>query len=67
MKAEEVGLLTDLDMLTMAQSYFQHGDVRSGHIQPLHSQYPPNRSYFVAAGLEDVLAYLEGWRFPGSR
>ena len=65
MKAEEVGLLTDLYVLTMAQSYFQHGMSAPATFSLFIRSYPPNRSYFVAAGLEDVLAYLEGWRFPG--
>ena len=64
MRAEEPGLLTDLYELTMAQSYFQHGMFAPATFSLFIREYPPNRSYFVAAGLEDVLTYLEEWRFP---
>ena len=63
MKAEELGLLTDLYQLTMAQSYFQHRMFAPATFSLFIRKYPPNRSYFVAAGLEDVLTYLERWRF----
>ena len=62
--AEELGLLTDLYELTMAQSYFQHGMSAPATFSLFIRTYPANRSYFVAAGLGDVLNYLEGWRFP---
>ena len=61
---EELGLLTDLYQLTMAQSYFQNGMFAPATFSLFIRTYPANRSYFVAAGLEDVLDYLEGWRFP---
>ena len=64
MKAEEPGLLTDLYELTMAQAYYEHGMFAPATFSLFIRQYPPGRSFFVAAGLEDVLTYLEGWRFP---
>ena len=64
MKAEEPGLLTDLYELTMAQAYFQHGMTAPATFSLFIRHYPDNRSYFVCTGLEDVLTYLEGWRFP---
>ena len=64
MKTEEPGLLTDLYELTMAQSYFQHGMLAPATFSLYIRKYPANRGYFVAAGLEDVLSYLECWRFP---
>ncbi len=60
--AEELGLFTDLYELTMAQAYFQHGMFSPATFSLFIRKYPPDRSYFVAAGLEDVLTYLEGWR-----
>lgn len=63
MKAEELGLLTDLYELTMAQSYFQHRMFAPATFSLFIRRYPPNRSYFVAAGLEDVLTSLQEWRF----
>ena len=62
--AEELGLFTDLYEITMAQSYFQHGMFAPATFSLFIRTYPANRSYFVAAGLEDVLNYLEEWRFP---
>ena len=64
MKAEDLGLLTDLYELTMAQSYFDQGMSAPATFSLFIRQYPANRSYFVCAGLEDVLVYLEGLRFP---
>ena len=61
----EPGLVTDLYELTMAQTYFQHGMSSRATFSLSIRNYPPNRGYFVAAGLEDVLRYLEEWRFPG--
>jgi nicotinate phosphoribosyltransferase len=49
----------------MAQTYFQHGMSSRATFSLSIRNYPPNRGYFVAAGLEDVLRYLEEWRFPG--
>ncbi len=60
----EPGLVTDLYELTMAQTYFQHGMSSRATFSLFIRSYPPNRGYFVAAGLEDVLRYLEEWRFP---
>ena len=64
MKAEDTGLLTDLYELTMAQAYFQQGMFAPATFSLFVRSYPPNRSYFVAAGLEDLLTQLERWRYP---
>jgi nicotinate phosphoribosyltransferase len=61
------GLLIDLYQLTMAQSYFAEGM----HLKPatfdLYARsLPAGWGYLVAAGLEDVLAYLEGLAFSES-
>ena len=60
---EELGLLTDLYQLTMAQGYFQQGMSAPATFSLFIRRYPPNRAYFVSAGLRDVLKYLEGWQF----
>ncbi|MCE2462657.1 MAG: nicotinate phosphoribosyltransferase [Dehalococcoidia bacterium] len=62
--AEELGLLTDLYELTMAQSYLQHGMSAPATFSLFIRTYPANRSYFVSAGIEDVLNYLEEWHLP---
>ena len=64
MTAGDLGLLTDLYELTMAQTYFQNRMFAPATFSLFIRKYPANRSYFVSAGLEDVLKYLEGWRFP---
>ena len=61
----EPGLVTDLYELTMAQTYFQHGMSAPATFSLFIRTYPPGRAYFVVAGLEDVLRYLEEWCFPG--
>ena len=60
---EDLGLFTDLYELTMAQGYFREGMFAPATFSLFIREYPPNRSYFVAAGLEDLLTYLEGWSF----
>ncbi|HWX76444.1 MAG TPA: nicotinate phosphoribosyltransferase [Candidatus Acidoferrales bacterium] len=60
MKTEEnLSLLTDLYQLTMAQGYFQSQKLGPATFSLFIRSYPPNRSYFVAAGLSDVLQFLE--------
>ena len=63
MLAEDLPLFTDLYELTMAQSYFEHGMFAPATFSLYVRNYPANRSYFVSAGLEDVLVYLENWSF----
>ena len=56
-------LLTDLYQLTMAQAYFHERRMGHSTFSLFIRSYPPNRGYFVAAGLQDVLDYLEGFTF----
>ena len=56
-------LLTDLYELTMAASYYDHGMTAPATFSLFIRDYPSHRSYFVNAGLDDVLAYLESFRF----
>ena len=56
---DNLALLTDLYQLTMAQSYFQSQRLSPATFSLFIRSYPPNRSYFVAAGLQDVLEFLE--------
>lgn len=59
-------LLTDLYQLTMAQAYFRERRMGSSTFSLFIRSYPPNRGYFVAAGLQDVLDYLEGFSFDSA-
>ncbi len=56
-------LLTDLYELTMAACYFDHRMFERASFSLFVRDYPPGRRYFVAAGLEDVLCYLEHFKF----
>ncbi|HXV80873.1 MAG TPA: nicotinate phosphoribosyltransferase [Candidatus Binatia bacterium] len=59
---DNLALLTDLYQLTMAQGYFQSQRLAPATFSLFIRSYPPNRSYFVAAGLQDVLEYLEQFK-----
>ncbi len=63
---ENLTLLTDLYQLTMAQSYFREQRMENATFSLFIRSYPPNRGYFVSAGLLDVLAYLEDFAFDAS-
>ena len=56
-------LLTDLYQLTMAQAYFREQRMGVATFSLFIRSYPRNRSYFVSAGLRDVLDYLENFSF----
>jgi nicotinate phosphoribosyltransferase len=58
-----LALLTDFYQLTMAQSYFQSRKLKPATFSLFIRSYPPNRGYFISAGLSDVLHFLEQFRF----
>jgi nicotinate phosphoribosyltransferase len=58
-----LALLTDLYQLTMAQTYFQSRRLESATFSLFVRAYPRNRGYFVAAGLSDVLEFLQDFAF----
>jgi nicotinate phosphoribosyltransferase len=60
---ERLALLTDLYQLTMAACYFDQGMHEEATFSLFIRKYPPNRGYFVAAGLAEALQYLETLRF----
>jgi len=61
-----MGLFTDLYELTMAQAYWQSGHTGFATFSLFFRKYPPNRGYFVFAGLADVLDYLEEFHFSAA-
>jgi nicotinate phosphoribosyltransferase len=63
---ENLALLTDLYQLTMAQGYFRERKTGLASFSLFIRSYPPNRGYFVAAGLRDVLEYLESLCFDAA-
>ena len=56
-------LFTDLYELTMAAGYYEHRVPSNTTFSLFIRNYPPNRNYFVAAGLKDVLHELESFHF----
>lgn len=58
-----LALLTDLYQLTMAQSYWQSKKYEPATFSLAIRSYPPNRGFFVSAGLQDVLDFLQSFAF----
>lgn len=56
-------LLTDLYQLTMLQAYFDKAMNATAVFEFFVRKLPGNRNFLLAAGLEQVLDYLEGLRF----
>ena len=61
--AGEIGLFTDFYELTMAQSYFAEGMDGEATFSLYVRQYPPDRGYLVAAGVDDALNSLAAFSF----
>jgi len=59
-------LFTDLYELTMAAGYYEHRIASKATFSLFIRGYPPNRKFFVAAGLKDVLHELESFHFSKS-
>jgi nicotinate phosphoribosyltransferase len=56
-------LVTDLYELNMAAAYLRHGMNDRATFSLFIRRLPPTRGFLVAAGLEDCLTFLEGFRF----
>ena len=56
-------LLTDLYQLTMLEAYDREGFRDTASFELFVRKLPPNRSYLVAAGIEDALDFLQQARF----
>lgn len=63
MNLSSSALLTDLYQLTMLHAYFVKGMRETAVFEFFIRKLPPNRNYMMAAGLEQVLDYLEGLHF----
>jgi nicotinate phosphoribosyltransferase len=63
MTSENMVLLTDLYELTMAEAYYQHKMFAPATFSLFIREYPKHRGYFVSAGLEEVLHFLESFSF----
>lgn len=62
-RAHNWALLTDLYELTMAASYFEHKRDGKAVFDLFIRDLPKVRSFFLAAGLEDVIEFLETFHF----
>ncbi len=57
-------LLTDLYQLTMLQTYYERGMTDSAVFELFFRRLPPKqRNFFLAAGLQQTVEYLEGLHF----
>lgn len=56
-------LLTDLYQFTMLQAYFDQGMAQTAVFEFFVRTLPPERNFLLAAGLEQVLDFLENLRF----
>ena len=56
-------LATDLYELTMAAAYFENNESAEATFELFVRNLPTNRSYLIAAGLEQAVEYLRGLRF----
>ena len=63
--AGDIGLLTDFYELTMAQSYFAEDMDGEATFSLYVREYPPDRGYLVAAGIDDALDCLAALSFSG--
>lgn len=59
----DAALFTDLYEITMAASYFRERMSGAATFSLFVRKLPPGRSFLVATGLEDVLAFLQMFRF----
>lgn len=62
-ESAEDALLTDLYQLTMMQAYYETQMTAPAVFEFFVRKLPPTRNFFLAAGLEQVLDYLERLRF----
>ena len=62
----KLALLTDLYQLTMAQAYFRERRMGQATFSLFIRSYPQDRGFFVSAGLQDVLDYLETFSFDAT-
>ena len=63
MNAPASALLTDLYQLTMLQAYFAQGMEESAVFEFFVRRLPAQRNFLIAAGLEQVLDFLENFHF----
>ncbi|MGA2971511.1 MAG: nicotinate phosphoribosyltransferase [Candidatus Bathyarchaeia archaeon] len=60
---DDIALATDLYELTMAAAYFENSETAEATFELFVRNFPKNRSYLIAAGLEQAVDYLKRLRF----
>ncbi len=63
LSAENISLFTDYYELTMCASYFDNKNFEPATFDLFIRRLPENRSYFLFAGLEEALQYLQSTKF----
>ncbi len=63
LKEENMSLFTDYYELTMCAAYFDNKNFETATFDLFIRRLPENRSYFLFAGLEEALGYLESIKF----
>src|SRR5674536_17360 len=56
-------LLTDLYQLNMIQAYLDHGETKTAVFEFFVRKFPPRRGFLIAAGLQQLVDFLENLRF----
>ena len=65
MNGQTSALLTDLYQLTMLQAYHREAMSGTATFELFVRKLPPNRNFLVAAGLEQLVDFLENFGFSG--
>lgn len=63
LKEENISLFTDFYELTMCAAYFDNKNFEVATFDLFIRRLPENRSYFLFAGLEEALGYLQSIKF----
>jgi nicotinate phosphoribosyltransferase len=63
LKEENMSLLTDFYELTMCAAYYDNKNFETATFDLFIRRLPENRSYFLFAGLEEALGYLQSIKF----
>ncbi len=63
LKEENMSLFTDYYELTMCAAYFDNQNFETATFDLFIRRLPENRSYFLFAGLEEALGYLQSIKF----
>ena len=66
MSQSHAALLTDFYQLTMAQAYFGLGMRETAVFELFVRRLPRTRRFLLAAGLEQIVEYLEEFRFTSA-